>query len=379
MKTKLFTVLLIALAMAGCKKDDDESADTHTPSIYVAGAEWNASERWEAKIWKDGELLYTLTDGTKRGGATSIFVVGNDVYAAGVEGESEEDWLEGDRNSPRSIYVAKVWKNGETLYTFTNDTEDFQATYIFISGNDVYVAGYVGRFGVENGYRFAGDCVGKVWKNGELLYTFTNTIVNSIYVSGNDVYVAGCSHDDEWEFPTPLTAKVWKNGTLLYTLTNGNGVGIAFSLFVAGNDVYVAGCDSRTLWESSKSSKGCVWKNGLILHAFETETLSEAHDLQVVGNDVYIAGVGNDVYAGVDPVYNGRPRVLKNDKVLFESTYTWGNRRRVHLHVVDGVVYAAYTLNIPAPPLDCYNRGTLAIDSTTTVKCHTYFDDVYVK
>ena len=53
-----------------------------------------------AKVWKNGEGLYELTN---NGSAKSIVVYNGDVYVAGFENEGSED-------------VAKVWKNGKDLY-----------------------------------------------------------------------------------------------------------------------------------------------------------------------------------------------------------------------------------------------------------------------
>ena len=71
--------------------------------------------------------------------ATSISVVGNDVYVAGVE-------VEGPVN------LTMYWKNGNPV-KLTDGSTWAEAKSITVSGNDVYVAGFE-------------DGVAKYWKNG---------------------------------------------------------------------------------------------------------------------------------------------------------------------------------------------------------------------
>ena len=94
-----------------------------------------------AKVWKNGKVLYELTDDSKDVYARSVYVVGEDVYVAGNEGKA-----------------AKVWKNGEELYELTDKGEVFS---IVVYNGNVYVAGKEN----EGSYHTA-----KVWKNGEELY-----------------------------------------------------------------------------------------------------------------------------------------------------------------------------------------------------------------
>lgn len=97
-----------------------------------------------AKIWKNGNELYSLGEGR----ALDVCVFGGVVYASGY-------LLENDKS------VAKVWKNGNVLYTLNNGNADAGAFSVDVVGNDVYVAA------IDNG-----SC--KVWKNGDLLYLMGN-------------------------------------------------------------------------------------------------------------------------------------------------------------------------------------------------------------
>src|SRR5690606_28810740 len=82
-------------------------------TIYTAGGHENEN----AKVWKDGKLLYDFS-GAKF--AYSVYVSGNDVYTAG--------------GNP----IAKVWKNDKLLYDLP---DGIIANAVIVNGNDVYVVG----------------------------------------------------------------------------------------------------------------------------------------------------------------------------------------------------------------------------------------------
>jgi hypothetical protein len=54
-------------------------------TVYVAGDVKNENNKRVAKVWKNGEELYSLTNGTQSANSNSIYVAGNDVYVAGYE------------------------------------------------------------------------------------------------------------------------------------------------------------------------------------------------------------------------------------------------------------------------------------------------------
>jgi len=116
-----------------------------------------------ARLWKNGEKE-TLTDESSNSCANSVFVSGKDVYVAGYS-----RYLIGNSDVP----VAKLWKNGKAQ-KLTNGTKNAEAFSVCVSGNDVYVAGYVkvieelepgsGGLPYSIGYFKA-----TLWKNGKKL------------------------------------------------------------------------------------------------------------------------------------------------------------------------------------------------------------------
>jgi hypothetical protein len=76
--------------------------------VYVGGIENNPQGKEVATVWKNGSLLYRLTNGNLNASVCSLYVSGGDVYAAGYE------------LNPQGKYVATVWKNGAVLYRLDN-------------------------------------------------------------------------------------------------------------------------------------------------------------------------------------------------------------------------------------------------------------------
>ena len=100
-------------------------------------------------MWKNNKVVFK-TSGSNSVFAYSVYVVGKDIYVAGVEVEGLK-------------WVAKVWKNNKELYKLADNGI---AKSIVVHNGDVYVAG--GH--QSDGTNFAA----KVWKNGKELYKLAN-------------------------------------------------------------------------------------------------------------------------------------------------------------------------------------------------------------
>ena len=161
--------------------------------VYVAGRERN-----NAVYWKNGDVVHLTYDTTVDAYATGLALSGNDVYVTG----SINKMVSGVMTN-----TAVYWKNGDV----TNLTDKGSATDIKISNGDVYISG-----------SDAGHAL--YWKNGvttplEGIPPSTGFAINGLAISGNDVYVAGFLEYP----PDKMVAKCWKNGSLFQTL-DSNGV-----------------------------------------------------------------------------------------------------------------------------------------------------------
>ena len=119
---------ILTMALFSCSKDESTTEKEPTgATVYVAGHELNSSSTI-AKLWKNGKAT-TLSDNNKAAYAKAVYVSGTDVYVAGYQLDNA------------TAYVAKVWKNGVAT-SITNGTQNANADAIYVSGNDVYAGGY---------------------------------------------------------------------------------------------------------------------------------------------------------------------------------------------------------------------------------------------
>ncbi len=153
------------------------------------------------------------------GEATGIQVSGSDVYVCG--------WINTGQTNLTTVEqylnpMAAYWKNDSLqVLDIPGGTGSAGMAYsIFLSGSDVYIAGYLGtsESSATAGY----------WKNEQFI-TLSNVsaFANSISVAPNgDVYVAGQTGDFN-----NGSAVYWKNGTMT-VLAPGGGFTSANSVFL---------------------------------------------------------------------------------------------------------------------------------------------------
>lgn len=182
---------------------------------------------------------------------SGICLSGDDVYVAG----GNLDDTKGDTSTYR---FAGYWKNGVfvNLSTGLVDSNSYyidrypQTSGIFVSGNDVYVAGY------GTGETFPQALY---WKNGVVHKIgpvgLTNSAALCIYASGDDVYVGGNIYVNGITYGT-----IWKNGVETRLANSGHGCTVS-SILVSGGDVYVTGIDYV-----GTTAYATYWKNGNLVH-----------------------------------------------------------------------------------------------------------------
>ena len=110
------------------------SKESDSTIVYVAGGLFTEDSVTgkvigHAIYWRNG-VAVPLTTSTSFSYATSIAISGNDVYVAGF------------MTTGNSYNIATYWKNGNAVM-LTDGSNNARVTSIAINGSDVYAAGWV--------------------------------------------------------------------------------------------------------------------------------------------------------------------------------------------------------------------------------------------
>ncbi|MEX0314365.1 MAG: IPT/TIG domain-containing protein [Allomuricauda sp.] len=224
-------------------------------SIYVAGYDYS-NEKEIAAIWKNGIPTY-LTDEQNKGRARSVFVTETDVYVCGYE------TLDND------IDMAKVWKNGELLYSLSDGNNSAIAHSIHVFEDDVYVSG------VENDNAM-------LWKNGSAvpLNDGTSGVAYGLFVNSSVVYTSGKVENG------PAT---WKNSEKTELAYVADFFSIALDIAATNIDEYAVGFDNL-----ENKTTATIWKNGGQPQYLDTNDWSMARSIFIDEGDIYVVG-GNAI------------------------------------------------------------------------------------
>ncbi len=247
--------------------DNNVAALVHVkPSVFAAGYEMkNGIE--VVTIWKNG-VATNLTDGTKFGAATSMFVDGLNIYVCGIESNQND------------LPSARVWKNGEPIYTLSDASNYGVAHSIYVYDSDIYVAGSeTDDDDIANA---------TIWKNGVTYATLADgmgmdgSLGSGIFVNETGIYTAGYEEDPE---NINGTAKLWKN-TTKENLTDGTKHSRAYAVHAIGTNIYTVGYEQL----ENEINVAKIWKNGEATDLSDGSRTAEANAIFVAGEDVYVAG-----------------------------------------------------------------------------------------
>jgi len=233
--------------------------------------------------------------------AETVFVRSGDVYVGGTQ-------FDPSQGDPFAFPLAVLWRNGEVCRRIPESGHMLNAGKVFLANDgSVYATGTVQRPNSPmSPHRSFFDPVAAFWKDGEIHYL---DIPNDDYVypgtgpylpnesfavdmavaDNGDVYITG--------YVTATASGIshvilWKNGEPSY-LADGSSKMSPGSIFIFGEDVYIAGAGQNPdLWRPDADNKRCaaLWKNGEIQYLTDGDGESVAASVFVQGDDVYVAG-----------------------------------------------------------------------------------------
>lgn len=116
-------------------------------TLYAAGHSGGA-----AAVWKDKELLYTLTDGSSYAEATAVCRFGHTLYTTGYHTDGFEE-------------EGVVWKEGQELFDLSDGSGSGSMPYsVAVCYDDIFTAGTI--FGTTR--------TAVVWHGDEIRYTLSD-------------------------------------------------------------------------------------------------------------------------------------------------------------------------------------------------------------
>jgi len=305
MKKQLIIALGLSSILLSCGKDEPS---TETPgvnhSVFVSGwsnpPDASPDGAFYAKLWNNGQGQQLTASQESR--AMDVFVQGNDTYAAGCIQSG-------------TMFNATYWKNGVqfTLPNAPNGSTVDCAKAVFVKDSMVYVAG---------GPLYS-STTGALWVNGAASNLSGCQDAVDVTVANGSVYVAGLSTDPNSNL---TTATFWKNG-LRTLMGDGNTTTTANALAVSDTNVYVVGRDVD--FEIAR-----LWRNGQVMNLPGAAFYSDAVDVAVDGQNVYVLVIEEDQNTG-----NIRTVLYKNNTRSILSNDASVNTEGTGLAVKNGIVY----------------------------------------
>jgi hypothetical protein len=282
--------------------------------VYAGGGTQVPDNYTAATIWKNGKILWNLTDGVNDNEANveTVYVSGGDIYAAGFA------------ENPSRIQVATVWKNGKVHQKLAGNN----VSSLFVLGNDLFAAG-------------SDENKTVVWKNGKLHQTLNDgsvyASVLSLCVSDGDIYAGGTKDGPEdIGYPT-----IWKNGKEQYMLGSAGGSVVLVFIKKTGSTPPPLAKADKKFNEPSPGDVYAVtrhgdyyqweyryWKNGQSIQPFSTDGYSLGQRCDM-GGDVYEVKEDDGIFV-----------VRKNGGIHHSMTKGSREANLLSLSVSGGDVYA---------------------------------------
>jgi hypothetical protein len=200
--------------------------DVYSGDVYICGG-IKVGNDMKPKVWKNGVAITLSQDSFDYAEPSDIKVVNGDVYVSGYVGG-----VFPSQNIPRAAY----WKNG-VLNLLSNNYPGSGTSAIFVNNTDIYITGSESVAGQNLGN-------GVYWKNGiktslSLAAPYTSAEPTSIFIDNNDVYFAGSTILLNLGLPL-RNASYWKNNniSMLTNYSTMSSLSFVHGIFVKNNIVH---------------------------------------------------------------------------------------------------------------------------------------------
>tara|TARA_R110000868_G_C10908416_1_gene764780 strand:- start:155 stop:1981 length:1827 start_codon:yes stop_codon:yes gene_type:complete len=322
------TAISVGTAIITATIDNMKATCTVTvnPNVYVAGHEVNGQFKNVATVWING-VPQALSDGTTNASANSVYVSGDDVYVAGYV-------------TILNKKAAVLWKNGVADII---GGENSEAKALVVKNNDVYVVGYQHNNNVNIDKDYA-----VLWKNGQdaipILaesdfdsfynayidindgYWNYNNYAYAVGVDDNGSVTIACSWTDSDNFIHGFT---WTDGEISddYSMTSN----VTTSIYVNGTDVY------SVINNLDSNGNAYFRKNNAFKSIYFNAKLSSVF---VVDEDVYTVGYTKNGNYEIATLWKSNVEDLEIDGEALSEIMQY-NSRATGVYVVGDTVYVA--------------------------------------
>jgi hypothetical protein len=301
---------IAVILLSSCSEEPDRQE-----IVYVAGA-----KKGNAAYWENGKVTLLQNDNF----VSKVLGLYHDRGALHAVGYTTK----GGRNS-----YATYWKSGEKFdLPLPQQTESSDASSIFLSGKDIYIAG---------GIRTNANWEAVYWKNGQInrLTDGKNySVASTIFELSGDIYVAGWEQDEQGI----AEAKYWKNGREFILAK----AAFVYAMFVTNNDLYFAG---ERLNTTDGQFYATYWKNEKATDLLQDGT---ATSIYVVNNDVYVSGhylFAQAYYWKNDKIFSltdgTKPATAESIFAINNDVYVAGQEENIARFWKNGVVYPLIEIN----------------------------------
>jgi hypothetical protein len=226
----ILAISIFSILSFSCSKDDASAPTTEEPYVYNANVFVAGVYDNKAAVWKNG--VRTMLS-TSKSIANAVFVSGQDVYVAG---NTNEDNNRG-KGINAALYEGKIWKNNIEIYSYSGDY--CYLNDVEVVGNDVYSVGII---------KAAGETYSRptLFKNSLMIAlepsVSSNSDVNGLKVINGFVFCAGYLNDGTKDVATLWKYKMADGSVTKTAIASGNNQSELTAICSdAANNIYVCG------------------------------------------------------------------------------------------------------------------------------------------